>query len=337
MPDVQPLRPGDPESVGAYRLTGRLGQGGQGVVYLGEDAGGRRVAVKLLHAHLDDEARRRFVRELAATKRVARFCTAQVLDADLDGDCPFIVSEFVDGASLAETVAAEGVLADGALERLAIGTLTALAAIHQAGIVHRDFKPGNVLMGPDGPRVIDFGIARALDGTAVATQPSAVIGTPAYMAPEQVRGDQVGRPADVWAWAATMVFAATGVPPFGLDNITTVIGRILHADPNLGDMSGPLRDLVNDALAKDPAAAPPTSWSPPWRPATATAPARRPIRTAAPPRRRRPDPGRAGARRPRRPPGCSARTRAPTRWAPTRRPAASASTPWAARSPGRPP
>ncbi|MEO3788331.1 protein kinase [Actinocorallia sp. B10E7] len=256
MPDVQPLQPEDPEAIGAYRLTGRLGQGGQGVVYLGEGSDGRRVAVKLLQAHLDDDARRRFVRELAATKRVARFCTAQVLDADLDGDRPFIVSEYVDGPSLATAVAAQGVLADGALERLATGTLTALAAIHQAGVVHRDFKPHNVILGPDGPRVIDFGIAKALDAAAAATQPSAVIGTPAYMAPEQVKGEAIGRPADVWAWAATLVFAATGVPPFGLDGITTVIGRILHADPNLGEMSGPLRDLVRDALAKDPSARP---------------------------------------------------------------------------------
>ncbi|WP_344242648.1 serine/threonine-protein kinase, partial [Actinocorallia libanotica] len=256
MPDVQPLRSGDPEAVGGYRLTGRLGQGGQGVVYLGEGPEGRPVAVKLLHANLDDAARRRFVRELAATKRVARFCTAQVLDADLDGDRPFIVSEYVEGPSLSAAVEAEGVLADGALERLATGTLTALAAIHQAGVVHRDFKPGNVLLGRDGPRVIDFGIAKALDGAALATQPSEVIGTPAYMAPEQVRGEAVGRPADVWAWAATLVFAATGVPPFGLDGITTVIGRILHADPNLGGMSGPLRDLVRESLAKDPNARP---------------------------------------------------------------------------------
>ncbi|GAA2731721.1 serine/threonine-protein kinase [Actinocorallia aurantiaca] len=256
MPDAQPLQPGDPDAIGAYRLVGRLGEGGQGVVYLGEGADGRRVAVKLLQAHLDDTARGRFVRELASTKRVARFCTAQVLDADLDGDRPFIVSEYVDGPSLSEAVAAEGVLADGALERLATGTLTALAAIHQAGVVHRDFKPGNVLLGPDGPRVIDFGIAKALDGAAMATQPSAVIGTPAYMSPEQVKGEAVGRPADVWAWAATLVFAATGVPPFGLDGITTVIGRILHADPNLGSMSGPLRDLVQAALAKEPGARP---------------------------------------------------------------------------------
>ncbi|WP_460369731.1 serine/threonine-protein kinase, partial [Actinocorallia lasiicapitis] len=256
MPEVEPLQPGDPASLGAYRLTGRIGSGGQGVVYLGTGPDLETVAVKLLSAHLDETARQRFVRELAATKRVARFCTAQVLDADLEGDRPYIVSEYVPGPSLAEYVARDGVLAGGALERLATGTLTALAAIHTAGVIHRDFKPHNVILGPDGPRVIDFGIARALGDAVTSTLPSGVIGTPAYMAPEQVRGLAIGTHADVWAWAATIVFAATGVPPFGQDSIPTVAGRILHADPNLGELAEPLRALVVAALTKDPAVRP---------------------------------------------------------------------------------
>jgi eukaryotic-like serine/threonine-protein kinase len=250
MSETKPLLPGDPESIGAYRLTGRLGEGGQGVVFMGSGPAGENVAVKLLQANLDTGARQRFVRELESTKKVARFCTAQVLDADVDGDRPFIVSEYVPGPSLSAAVAADGVLSGGALERLAIGTLTALVAIHQAGVIHRDFKPHNVILSSDGPRVIDFGIAKALDSSS--TQASGVIGTPAYMAPEQIEGKQVGFQADIFSWGLTMAFAANGRPPFGTDSITSIIGRILHGTADLGTMTGPVRDLVLDALAKDP-------------------------------------------------------------------------------------
>ncbi|MGH3373445.1 MAG: serine/threonine-protein kinase, partial [Actinoallomurus sp.] len=191
MPDGRPLKPGDPARLGSYTLTARLGEGGQGVVYLGESASGDQVAVKLLRADLDNEeaARARFLRELEAVKRVARFCTAQVLDADVEGDRPYIVSEYVPGPSLYQLVSTDAPRAGADLERLAIGTVTALVAIHQAGIVHRDFKPQNVIIGPDGPRVIDFGIARALDGAATVT--NSAIGTPAYMAPEQLTGKDI--------------------------------------------------------------------------------------------------------------------------------------------------
>jgi Protein kinase domain len=254
--EVGALRSGDPERLGRYALVGRVGEGGQGAVFLGADEDGRQVAIKLLHAELtsDDKARARFLRELEVAKQVAPFCTAQVLDADVDGDLPYIVSEYVPGPSLNQRVTQDGPMRGAALDRLAVGTATALSAIHQAKIIHRDFKPHNVLIGPDGPRVIDFGVARAISGGTTLT--SRVIGTPSYMAPEQISGDDVGTPADVFCWAATLVFAATGEPPFGQDTIPAVINRILHEEPELGDMSGPLRDLVADCLEKDPARRP---------------------------------------------------------------------------------
>ncbi|URM94834.1 serine/threonine protein kinase [Actinomadura madurae] len=254
--EVAPLRPGDPSQLGSYRLTGLLGEGGQGAVYLGEDEPGHRVAVKLLHARFsgDPKARSRFAAEVAVAKRVSAFCTARVLDSDVEGDRPYIVSEYIDGPALSDVLTAEGPRRGADLDRLAIGTMTALAAIHQAGVVHRDFKPANVLLAPDGPRVIDFGIARALDATG--TMSSTAIGTPAYMAPEQISGARVGPAADVFAWAATMVYAATARPAFGQDSIPAVMHRILNLPPDLGDLQEPLRRVVTDCLSKDPALRP---------------------------------------------------------------------------------
>ena len=258
MPDGRPLKPGDPARLGSYTLTARLGEGGQGVVYLGESESGDQVAVKLLRADLanDDTARGRFLRELDAVKRVARFCTAQVLDADVEGDRPYIVSEYVPGPSLAQLVSSESPRSGADMERLAIGTVTALVAIHQAGIVHRDFKPQNVLIGADGPRVIDFGIARALD--AAATMTNSAIGTPAYMAPEQLTAQELTPAADIFSWASTMVYAATGQSPFGQDTVMAVIHRIMNEPPDLGSIEEPLRGIVSDCLAKDPADRPQT-------------------------------------------------------------------------------
>ncbi|MEU8276121.1 protein kinase [Microbispora bryophytorum] len=251
------LEAGDPDRLGPFTLVDRLGEGGQGVVFLGRGPAGEQVAIKLLHTRLtaDPEARERFLREVALAQRVAPFCTAPVLYADLAGNQPFIVSEFVSGPSLRQLVDREGPRRGAALERLAISTTTALAAIHRAGITHRDFKPANVLMGPEGPVVIDFGVARAPDSPQ-STATGASIGTPAYLAPEVLSGGTAGAPADMFAWGVTMVFAATGRPAFGADTIPSVITRILNSPPDLGDLAAPLREIVAACLSKDPALRP---------------------------------------------------------------------------------
>ena len=258
MVNVQPLADGDPRRLGDYDVTGRLGEGGQGVVYLATGYTGP-VAIKVLHAQLieDEPARARFVREVEVTKRVARFCTAQVLSAGLAEGRPYIVSEYVPGPSLHRQLRDDGPRRGSALDRLAINTATALAAIHQAGVVHRDFKPGNVLMGPDGPVVIDFGISRALDASGTMTSAvSQVVGTPAFMAPEQLAEGVIGPHTDMFAWAITMVYAANGVPAFGHRSIPQVINRILHEEPDLGTLDGRLRPAVAACLSKDPAKRP---------------------------------------------------------------------------------
>ncbi|MFI0486832.1 peptidylprolyl isomerase [Actinomadura sp. 9N215] len=256
MPDPRPLRPNDPREIGGFRLTARIGEGAQGSVFLGETDTGQPVAAKLLRVDIgqDDRGRTLFERELAAARRVAPFCTARVLAAGVDGDVPYMVSEYIDGPSLREHISEHGVATGGELVRLAIGTATALAAIHEAGVVHRDLKPANVLLGEDGPRVIDFGIARPLDATS-ATMTGAV-GTPSYMAPEQVAGSVGGAPLDMFAWACTIVFAANAVPPFGSDNVAAIMQRVLYGEPQLGALTGELRALVASCLAKDPAARP---------------------------------------------------------------------------------
>ncbi|WP_206664034.1 serine/threonine-protein kinase [Thermomonospora catenispora] len=243
-----------PQRIGRYRLIERLGEGGQGVVHLAEAPDGTRVAVKVLHRHADARARERFRKEVATARRVAPFCTARILDVGEDDGVPFVVTEYVDGPSLRDLVQREGPRSGPELYRLAVGTATALAAIHQAGVVHRDFKPGNVLLGPDGPRVIDFGIARSLDLTATAT--GSIVGTPAYMAPEQFSGRDVGPAADVFAWGATIAYAANGRPPHGQDSVPAVMARLSRGESDLGRLDGPLYRLVRDCLHRDPARRP---------------------------------------------------------------------------------
>ncbi|MFI7455372.1 WD40 repeat domain-containing serine/threonine protein kinase [Nonomuraea sp. NPDC049714] len=252
MVDSRPLRPGEPERVGPYRLLACLGEGGQGAVYRACNAAGDEVAIKLLHARLDGDERAstRFLREAKAARQVAQFCTARVLDAGIHEGISYIVTELVDGESLDKVVRREGPRDFGALERLAVSTATALAAIHRAGIVHRDFKPQNVLLGPDGVRVIDFGIAKMVGSSASTTQ--GLIGTPAYMSPEQISGGEVGPASDMFSWAATLLFAATGRNVFNGENVAAAMHRVLHHEPELPPLPEPLRELVARALAKDP-------------------------------------------------------------------------------------
>ncbi len=258
MPEVRPLGPGDPERINGYRLTGVIGSGGQGVVYHGVGDAGREVAVKLLHSHLsqDDDVTKGFLREVEAARRVAPFCTAAVLDVGMLDDRPYIVSEYVAGETLQDLVRSSGPRTGGGLDRLAISTVTALAAIHQAGIVHRDFKPGNVLIGPEGPIVIDFGIAKALDATTLA---SGVVGTPTYMSPEQFRGDRITPASDLFSWAGTMVFAATGRPAFAGETVPVILHAVMSGSPHLTGVPPQLLEPVQACLAKDPAARPSTA------------------------------------------------------------------------------
>ncbi|MEV7986835.1 serine/threonine-protein kinase [Micromonospora sp. NPDC085948] len=252
VPGLAKLWTHDPLTAGPYRLVGRLGAGGQGVVYLGEDDAGDRVAVKMVNVDLSDpRARSQFVKEITAARRVAPFCTAQVLFAEVDGERPYVVSEFIEGLTLHRHVRERGPVTGNALHRLAVGTVTALAAIHSAGVVHCDLKPDNVVLGEDGPRVIDFGIARALGVTDTAT--SRVMGTTAYMAPERFRNDAVGPPCDVFAWAATIAFAAGGRPPFGNDSLFAVMHRVLNDPPDLPALPPVLDELIRECLSKDPA------------------------------------------------------------------------------------
>ncbi|MEU6415338.1 protein kinase [Microbispora sp. NPDC046933] len=250
---VTPLEPDDPRVLGEFTLSGRLGEGGQGVVFLGRSPGGEPVAVKVLKSGLDSSVKERLVRELDAMRGVAPFCTARVLTAVVDGRMPYVVSEFIDGPSLQQRVDSGGPLRGGELERLAVGTATALAAIHAAGIVHRDFKPANVLLGPDGPRVVDFGIARHGASDTITAGP---VGTPAYLAPEQIAGDPATTACDVFAWGATIVFAATGRPAFGAASVPAVMHRILTAEPDASALPRSLRGVVERCLAKDPARRP---------------------------------------------------------------------------------
>ncbi len=252
-----PLRPRDPRQLGGYELIGRLGEGGMGRVYLARAQSGQLVAVKVLREAIaeDEEFLRRFRGEVARAAQVPPFCTAEVLDADVDHDPPYLVVEFVDGPSLADVVDMNGPLTPANLHGLAVGMAAALTAIHGAGVIHRDLKPSNVLLAPGTPKVIDFGISRPIDGTMTQSSGNHVMGTVAYMSPERFGADAsrtLTPAADIFSWGAVVTFAGTGRVPFPADSLAQIAVRIMTDPPELSGLTGPLRSLVERALAKEP-------------------------------------------------------------------------------------
>ena len=245
------------ERLGPYLLREQLGEGGMGVVYLASDTDGSLVAVKVLRQGVPAEAtaRRRLAREVATMRRVHSPFVAEVVDADVEANPPYIVTRYVAGRTLEDAVAADGPLAGVALASLARGLAAALVAVHAAGVVHRDLKPSNVMMVDDQPVVIDFGIAQAADSTRL-TMTGMFMGTPGYLAPEVIEGNTSGPASDVHSWAATLAYAATGRPPFGTGQYETIFYRIVHGQPDLDCMPAPLLPIVLAALARDPSRRP---------------------------------------------------------------------------------
>ena len=245
------------EQLGPYRLLSPLGAGGFGEVHLALDPRKRTVAVKILHPQVaaDQVALARLAREVETMRRVRGPHVAEVLDASLTGPRPYLVTRYVQGPSLATVLAEEGPLQGDDLVRLARGLATALAAIHAAGVIHRDLKPANVIMADGEPYVIDFGVASALDAASV-TATGAIIGTPGYLAPEVLEGAEAGPAADVFAWGATMAYAASGVPPYGTGPAPAVAFRVVHREPDLTGVPDWLAPLVRECLSTDPAARP---------------------------------------------------------------------------------
>ncbi|MBT3076303.1 MULTISPECIES: serine/threonine-protein kinase [Streptomyces] len=251
---MQPLEAGEPRTIGAYRLLGRLGAGGMGRVYLGRSAGGRTVAVKVVHPHfaLDEQFRARFRREVESARRIGAQWTAPVLDADPDAPVPWVATGYVAGPPLSQAITEHGPLPEHAVRTLGAGLAEALHVVHGQGIVHRDVKPSNVLLALDGPRLIDFGIARALGATVSLTSTGVSVGSPGYMAPEQIRGRDVSGAADVFSLGAVLAYAATGHAPFSGDSSAVLLYKVVHEEPELGDLEGDLREVVAGCLAKDP-------------------------------------------------------------------------------------
>jgi hypothetical protein len=256
---VKPLQSGDPRRVGRYQLLRRLGAGGMGQVFLGQSPGGRLVAVKLIRAELaaDREFRARFAREVAAARHVSGMFTAAVVDADPEAPQPWLVTAYVAGPSLADAVDGQGPLPLASVLTLAAGLAEGLGAIHAEGMVHRDLKPSNVLLASDGPRIIDFGISRAADATAL-TRANFVVGSPGFMSPEQARGEEAGPASDIFSLGAVLTFAAVGEGPFGAGAATELLYRVVHDLPDTRQLPGQIRPLVERCLAKDPR----------WRPTT---------------------------------------------------------------------
>ena len=251
---MQPLSGGDPVQIGPYRLRGRLGAGGMGQVFLASTPAGRPVALKVVRPELsgDLEFRARFRQEIAAARRVRGLYTAELVDADPDADPPWLATAYVPGPSLQQELDSRGTLPEAEAFRLVAGVAEALQAIHAAGVVHRDLKPSNVVLGPDGPRVIDFGIARALEG-AVLTRTGMTVGTPQFMAPEQLLDLPVTPMIDVFALGSLAACVVLGRHPFGGGPPAAVHYRVLHEPPDLNGCPPQLRALIEPCLAKQPA------------------------------------------------------------------------------------
>src|SRR6266516_1296053 len=253
MYSTSPLGTADPRRLGPYFILGRLGGGGMGVVYLGQTPERRLVSIKAVREDLDHdpEFRARFKHEVGAVSGVAGFCTARMLDADVDAERPWYASEFIEGPTLREAVDERGPLKGQQLLGFAVGVAEALEAIHAAGVIHRDLKPSNVLLSPTGPKVIDFGIARQAGQTAL-TQTGMLVGSLNWLSPEQLRGETASPASDVFAWGGLVAYAAGGEPPYGTGSAEAVSQRLLHDDPDLRGLHGPLLEAVRPALRKDP-------------------------------------------------------------------------------------
>ncbi|WP_051467021.1 WD40 repeat domain-containing serine/threonine protein kinase [Actinomadura oligospora] len=254
---MESLGPEDPEKVGPYRVRSRLGAGGMGQVYLAETPAGRRLAVKVIRAEhaADPRFRARFAREVEAARKVNDFYTASVVDADPEAASPWMATAYVPGPSLQALVAGQGALPPDRVRELGAGLAEGLAAIHACGLVHRDLKPGNIIVAEDGPRIIDFGIARALDASAM-TATGAVIGTLAYMSPEQIEADEVGPPSDVFSLGGVLAFACTGRGPFDASSPGAIVHRVVSRDPDLDGVDPFLAGVITRCLTKNPAGRP---------------------------------------------------------------------------------
>ncbi len=257
MTSLAVLQAGDPQRVGPYVLLGRLGSGGMGRVYLARSPGGRQVAVKVIRPQLAEDAgfRARFAREVAAARKVGGLFTAQVVDADLDGPVPWLVTAYVPGAPLSEAVEQQGPLPTATVLALAAGLAEGLNAIHAAGVIHRDLKPSNVLLAPDGPRIIDFGISSAAGATSL-TGTGLMIGSPGFMSPEQAEGMTVGPSSDIFSLAGVLTFASRGEGPFGSGDTAALLYRVVHGTPNLDQIPERIRPLIIRCLSRDPGARP---------------------------------------------------------------------------------